>query len=172
MDGTDLPARLAELEERVARLEQRDVQQTSRTGADPEVFWALNGLRERLEPDAGAVLFAGAAPLPTGEYYEWQQAATVGGLLDLDWAECSAAFNALGHPVRLLLLREVLGGARTGAELKEHEALGTTGQLYHHIRQLVAAGWLQAAGRGRYVVPGARVVPLLVLLAAVNPPAT
>ncbi len=46
------------------------------------------------------------------------------------------------------------------------DGFGTSGQLYHHLRQLVAAGWLRTAGRGRYEVPPARVVPLLVVLAA------
>jgi hypothetical protein len=42
----------------------------------------------------------------------------------------------------------------------------TTGQLYHHLRQLVAAGWLRTSLRGRYAVPADRIVPLLALLAA------
>jgi hypothetical protein len=71
--------------------------------------------------------------------------------------------------VRLVLVQAVLAGRRTVAELEALESLGTTGQLYHHLRQLVAAGWLQTAGRGRYAVPGDRVVPLLVVLAAVGP---
>ncbi len=54
----------------------------------------------------------------------------------------------------------------TLSELNAHERLGTTGQPYHHLRQLVAAGWLRAGGHGRYDVPGERVVPLLVILAA------
>jgi hypothetical protein len=68
--------------------------------------------------------------------------------------------------VRLLLLREILQGARTTSELAAHERLGTTGQLYHHLRQLVAAGWLRTTARGQYRVPGERVVPLLTVLAA------
>lgn len=44
--------------------------------------------------------------------------------------------------------------------------IGYTGQLHHHLRQLVAAGWLQSAGRGRYRVPAQRVVPLLAIVAA------
>jgi hypothetical protein len=54
----------------------------------------------------------------------------------------------------------------TVAELRAHERLGTTGQLYHHLRQLVSAGWLRTTARGQYAVPGERVVPLLVALAA------
>jgi hypothetical protein len=159
----DLAERVAALEDRVAALEGR--------GQDPKKFWALQGLRERLPAETGGVLFTGAVPLPTGEYYEWQQGAKTEDLLAADWTELSGAFAALGHPVRLMLLKEILGGARSTAELQEHESLGTTGQLYHHLRQLVAAGWLRATGRGQYAVPGSRVVPLLVVLTAVGEPA-
>jgi len=60
----------------------------------------------------------------------------------------------------------VLNGAATTAELAEDETLGTTGQLHHHLRALVAAGWLTSAGRGRWTIPGPRVVPLLVVVVA------
>jgi hypothetical protein len=46
------------------------------------------------------------------------------------------------------------------------EGLGTSGQLYHHLRQLIGAGWLVQTARGHYTVPGDRVIPLLVLLTA------
>jgi hypothetical protein len=131
-------------------------------GADPDAFWALNGLDERA-PD-GAVLYVGSVPLPTGERIEWQWARTADGLLAADWSEVAAPLAALAHPVRLRLLRRVLGGAQTTAELADDPELGTTGQLYHHLRQLTSAGWLHSTARGHYTVPGERVVPLLVIL--------
>ncbi|TXS34052.1 ArsR/SmtB family transcription factor, partial [Streptomyces sp. OR43] len=86
-----------------------------------------------------------------------------------DWADIAESFAALGHPVRLRLLREILGGRRTAAELAALDETGTTGQIYHHLRQLTGAGWLHTKGRGRYEVPGTRVVPLLVVLTAAKP---
>ena len=68
--------------------------------------------------------------------------------------------------MRLRLAQLVLQGTETTAELAADADLGTTGQLHHHLRQLVAAGWLQSAGRGRYRVPAQRVVPLLAIVAA------
>lgn len=70
---------------------------------------------------------------------------------------------------RLRLLREILGGLRTAAELAALDEAGTTGQIHHHLRQLTGAGWLHAAGRGRYEIPPVRVVPLLVVLTAARP---
>lgn len=164
MVDESLPERVAALEERVARLESA-APDTPRN----EVFWALEGLRRR-SAGHGQVLFTGAVELPTGKHYEWQQGATTDGLLDTDWSEHAAPYAALGHPVRLTLLRAVLGGTRSAAELQETAGLNTTGQLYHHLKQLTATGWLQAEGRGHYQVPAGRVVPLLVLLSAVVPP--
>ncbi|MFF0157962.1 ArsR/SmtB family transcription factor [Streptomyces sp. NPDC005263] len=162
MADDSLAERLAALEERVSRLELEPA------ALRDDVFWALEGLRRRLD-GAGHVLFTGALDLPTGEHYEWQQGAATEGLLEADWADHAAPYAALGHPVRLSLLRAVLRGTRSATELQETAGLNTTGQLYHHLKQLTAAGWLQAAGRGQYRVPADRVVPLLVLLSAVVP---
>lgn len=183
--------RLAKRIERLERLEAGRPEPGDRAGAGPEAgpvsgpdsgpepvpaagaaatpaaesFWALDGLKRRA-PEPGAVLFAGTVELPDGRHCEWQQGLPAEGLLDDDWTGLADTMAALSHPVRLLLLREILRGARTTAELSAHERLGTTGQLYHHLRQLVSAGWLRTSARGRYEVPGERVVPLLVVLSA------
>lgn len=158
------------LAERVARLEGRvaALEGAAPAAGRPEpagTFWALDALKERVA-EPGAVLFTGSVTLPSGEHYEWQQGHPTGDLMSDDWSQNAETLSALAHPVRLLLLREILQGARTTAELAAHESLGTTGQLYHHLRQLVAAGWLRTTGRGRYSVPGERVVPILTVLAA------
>lgn len=137
----------------------------SRTGRWVPKFWALQGLKARTG-DAGAVLLTGAVRLPDGEPAEWQQGASAESLLEGEWSSTADALAALGQPLRLTLLREVLRGSRSVAELGSIEGLGTSGQLYHHLRQLVAAGWLRTVGRGRYEVPATRVIPLLVVVAA------
>ncbi|MEU1211229.1 winged helix-turn-helix domain-containing protein [Streptomyces sp. NPDC005790] len=173
----ELEERVAELERRMAALEQ------AAGGGQPSLgdgdFWALDGLKDQLEQVGeaaadGGVLFTGAVKLPAGERHEWQYGALTAGLLGTDedrpdWAEAAEPLAALGHPVRLRLLREILAGRRTAAELAGLHETGTTGQIYHHLRLLTAAGWLQTKGRGRYEVPGARVVPLLVMLTAARP---
>ncbi|WP_432195933.1 ArsR/SmtB family transcription factor [Streptomyces sp. bgisy027] len=165
-----------ELEQRVADLERRLAALESAQHTAPRLgegdFWALEGLKEQLAALTaadGGVLFTGAVRLPTGEQYDWQHGSLTEGLLEADWAECAESFAALGHPVRLRLLREVVGGRRTAAELAELDEIGTTGQIYHHLRQLTGAGWLHTTGRGRYEVPPGRVVPLLVALATARP---
>lgn len=137
--------------------------------AYPDEFWALQRLKVELEAlgsHDGGVLFTGSVRLPTHETYEYQYGLVTDHLLDAEWADSVDVFAALGHGVRLRLLHEVLEGSRTAAELSELDGMGTSGQIYHHLRQLIGAGWLQARGRGRYEVPAARVVPLLVMLSA------
>lgn len=172
-------ARLAELEGRVARLEQ-DLAAPPERGREPhapaqdqppvpatgDTFWVVNGLRGRLPAGTGAVVFAGVVPAPAGGEYLWQYGRTAADLLAADWAERSQTIAALGHPVRMLLAQLVLSGTRSVADLQADQRLGTSGQLYHHLRQLVAAGWLHQSARGHYEVPAARVVPLLVMLTA------
>ncbi|WBB77250.1 helix-turn-helix domain-containing protein [Micromonospora sp. WMMD882] len=174
---------MASLEDRVAALEAQVAELREQVTADPaatvpaatapttapdadDVFWALNGLKQRLPAGhPGAVLYTGAVDLD-GERYDWQYGLPVDDVLAGDWADSAAVLTALAHPVRLRLLREILGGRRGTAELAEIEELGTTGQLHHHLRQLTAAGWLRSAARGRWAVPPDRVVPLLAILTA------
>ncbi|MFF5309882.1 ArsR/SmtB family transcription factor [Streptomyces massasporeus] len=165
----ELEQRVADLERRLAALEGAQRTAPRIDGSD---FWALNGLREQLteagETDGG-VLYTGSVRLPTGEEYAWQMAALTQDLLEGDWTAAAESFAALGHPVRIRLLREILGGRRTAAELAELDEVGTTGQIYHHLRQLTATGWLHTTGRGRHEVPPGRVVPLLTALTTTRP---
>lgn len=142
-------------------------------GALPEeAFWALEGLQARLADIAsesgGAVMLVGSLTLPGGAPVAWQQGADAAGLLDADWSDRAAVFGALAHPVRIELLRHMLNGVQATADLAAIDGLGTTGQLHHHLRQLVAAGWVRQSGRGSYEIPAARIVPLLACVVGVE----
>lgn len=162
--GASISERVAALERRLQRLEGQPGAPAPQSAGE---FWALEGLESRTEPP-GAVLFTGTVTLPSGQHYVWQQQFSLADLLDQAWEPLGDALSALSHPVRLVLLRALVGGARTVAELHERVSLGTSGQLYHHLRPLMAAGWVKATARGTYAVPAERVVPLLVVLAAVG----
>lgn len=164
----------ARLQQQLLALTARvDALEEARSGATPaslreDDFWALNGLASRLADDPstadGAVMLVGALTLPTGTPVSWQQAVGTAGQLETAWTERAAAFTALGHPVRLELLRHILSGTHATSELAALDGLGTTGQLHHHLRQLVSAGWVRQSARGSYEVPAARIVPLLALV--------
>lgn len=159
-----LDDRFERLERRVAALETEPPADAA-AALDPGEFWALQELQRRMPP-GGAVLFTGDVTLDTGEHWSWQEARSAESVLHSDWGTASAGLSALHHPVRLALLHAVIQGTATAAELSALDGLGTTGQVYHHLRALVAAGWLTSDRRGQYSVPGQRVVPLMVIISA------
>lgn len=128
-------------------------------------LWALTRLRATA-PAAGGVLFTGRHRAPDGGHHEWQWAEPTEALLESDWSLLAPSLSALAHPARLKLVKEILAGNHAVADLQAGGSFGTTGQVYHHLRQLVSAGWLRPSGRGSYAVPPERVIPLLVILSA------
>ncbi|WP_370618040.1 helix-turn-helix domain-containing protein [Mumia qirimensis] len=162
-------ARLEALEQRVAALEAArpggEAQPAAPSAHDPEVFWVLEGLAAR-RPGAGTVVYAGSLTVPDGGEVVWQYGADTDELLDRPWDDVAPTLAALGSPVRMQILRAVLNGARTASDLLTELGGGTTGQIYHHLNQLTAGGWLTTAARGQYVVPADRVVPLLAVVTA------
>jgi len=168
--GTD-DNRLIALEARVEALERAERQRTAapapmagaKAAADP--FWVLNELKMMAIPAPGAVIYAGLVETPAGPV-EWQYGLPAEELFEQDWSAFARSLGAIGNPVRLSLVQAILRGTHTVAELSELATFGTSGQVYHHINNLVSAGWLAAKTRGRYVIPAERVVPLLVILTA------
>ena len=70
---------------------------------------------------------------------------------------------ALASMPRLALYRAVLDHPATSGELMKAAGLNTTGQLYHHLRELIGAGLIAQEGRDRYAVvperlPAARTI--------------
>lgn len=176
--------RVYQLERRVAALEAAVAQRQEPPhggqdeDAGPATFWALEGLRPQAR-GSGAVVYAGTFRSDAGEV-EWQYAHHVDDLLGapdptaaadedvdgLDVAEVASRLAALGHPARLAILAAVLRGHGRTADLVDLLDLGTSGQVYHHVKALTAAGWLRPAARGHVAVPAERVIPLLVAIGA------
>jgi DNA-binding transcriptional ArsR family regulator len=134
-------------------------------GLNPEKYWVLHGLAKSTHK-GGEVLYAGQVQVPTGEQYLWQRHGGANDLFKQDWATLDVVIAALGHPVRLRLLKCILEGKQTKAELEKLDGIGTTGQLYHHLKSLEEGGWVRSLQRGTYGVPAERVVPLLSILLA------
>lgn len=170
-----IDGRLRALEERVAALEDGATRPSATersgpggdvAGAPEDPYWALTGLRARLDPGRGAVLWTGMTETGAGPV-SWQMSRSTEELLDPEDSELSAAsLAALGHPVRIDLALAAVRGTGKLTELAEELGLASTGQLYHHIKALTAAGWLRSGARGYVTVPPERVIPLLVILGA------
>ncbi|MEU4164823.1 helix-turn-helix domain-containing protein [Actinoplanes sp. NPDC026670] len=165
--------RLDELERRIAHLESRidgaaAPERITRT-ANP-LTGALHAWRREADEQSlpGTVGYAGyvaareqlsARQIPLAE------------LLPADWGPAAGILESLGSLPRLALLRALAReGRRTNVDLQE--ALGavqgdtTSGQLYHHLRALQAAGLIQQRRRGEYDLAPQAVIPILTILAA------
>ena len=152
------------LEQTLASLVAPSASRAAEYGTDRQ-FWLVQELQDRYP--AATVIFGGTADTGSGPV-AWQWGVPTEQLTEQDWEPAASVLDALSHPVRLRLLQRVLNGAATTAELAGDETLGTTGQLHHHLRALVAAGWLTSTGRGRWSIPTPRVIPLLVVVGAVT----
>lgn len=150
----DADHRLSDLEHRVATLEQRigdrDVGGRGTGGA------AASG--------AGTVRYSGEVALHGEISWNIEYDAAAG--LALDDEPRTAVLAALGHSVRVRIVRGLLHGPRGTAELTEVAELASTGQLYHHLKALTHAGLVEQDGRGSYRIAPRAVVPALVLLTA------
>jgi DNA-binding transcriptional ArsR family regulator len=151
--------RLKAIEERLAVLEQTPVVPRK------EKLWALTYL-EKHAPESGAVVYAGTVSTETVGTYGWQISLPTENVLQQNWKGVAPIVSALAHPVRLEILKNILEGKRSSHELFELEGLGTTGQLYHHLKELQAAGWIKAESRGTYQIIAERVIPLLAIVLA------
>ena len=150
MADPDPDARLEALEARVAALEggRPPEGQAERTGEAGEIGYQGS---VRLQENAGPV--------------SWTIAYDAAATLDLPVGPVAEVLAALGHPVRLALVRRLLTGPAGTNELVEAAELSSTGQLYHHLRTLTSARVVEQDGR-RYRVPTTGVVPVLVALLA------
>lgn len=138
----------------------------------PEPFWLLDHLARNTGPGfardgvEGSVAYGGRVRAPGAGELVWQLEHPVPDVLEADLAAAAAVLDALGHPLRLEILRRLLLGARTLGELQEIQGTGTTGQVHHHLRELRSAGLVVSRRRNDYAIPAERVVPLLVIVAA------
>ncbi len=117
---------------------------------------------------SGAVIYAGAARI-AGAKYGWQMERSVPWLLQLlddEPEKLSHTFAALGSPLRLTLLRELLQGPKTSQQIQEALGVSSAGQLYHHLKELLAVGLIEQKSRNLYSLPLRNTIPFLVLLIA------
>ena len=75
--------------------------------------------------------------------------------------------SVLGSEVRLGILQILFRGPKTAAELVAEMKFGTTGQAYHHLRELERAGYVeQRAGQWHFQMGVGRVYLTALSLAA------
>lgn len=162
---SDLTARVAALEAPPRAVAPAPVGPLPAHGAIMEVLQQRDGPPYAQGPVRGALLYAGAVDL-AGAEYTWQIERALPFLLDLDAEAVAPLLLALGSPWRLQLVRALLGGPRSSQQLQEALGLGSPGQLYHHLKELLAAGIIEQRARSEYRLAGRKIVPFLTILSA------
>ncbi|MFD3271150.1 ATP-binding protein [Paenibacillus dendritiformis] len=163
-----LQSQLNEIQQLVKQL--ADIQSEIETHVEEgEVGGEAPARHESEGEEAGGILYSGRYR-GEKESCRWTpQERTVRQLLDLDGEKAAKVLAALGHKQRIDILKSVFTAPLTGAELVEQLHMGTTGQLYHHLKALQGADLLVQEERGgTYAIPLHRALPLLLLWAAAS----
>ena len=172
-DLAALQTDLADLTERVAALEaaaRPTVRPAATVTTDLDLVRSLvDGLPSDGEdgPIDGSLVYAGAGPGPAGTT-AIQMAHSWNHLLAADPAPLAACLAALGSPVRLRIIRTLLAGSATTAQLAEALDAPSAGQLFHHLKELLAVGLIHQPSRGTYAVRPAQVVSIITALACAH----
>ncbi len=107
-----------------------------------------------------------------GRQSNWiRNAVSVDDLLSLiDEGVAGKVLACVGNESRLTILLEILRGPKTVAELVEKCHFGSTGQVYHHMKPLLAADIIveDKQQKGLYIVQPHRVQGIVMLLAGIS----
>lgn len=169
--------RLRELEARVGALEVASLRSAladsgsgptcpdgtgqSRTPTAGLDLWVVDRLRSDL-PGDGGVVFGGAVRTGAGiAQYQWCRTTAI---TEVEWDDQLERLAAVAHPVRGAILRRLLRGPASVAELVGEAVVSSAGTAYHHVAALTAGGWVAKQPGGRLSIPVGRIVPLLTLI--------
>ncbi|WP_117210879.1 ArsR/SmtB family transcription factor [Allorhizocola rhizosphaerae] len=148
MASRDLARQLAELKKRVDRLEGRAAPAAAPTADDPHVT------------------YSGTGPWRGGPVV-WQIIRGWTDVLAETGDRSATLFSALASTPRLRIVLELMDGeVLTTADLARRLDQPSTGQLFHHLKELLAAGVIYQPGRGAYAIRREHAVPLLAMLCA------
>jgi DNA-binding transcriptional ArsR family regulator len=165
VDRDELARAIEDLADRVARLEG------SVSAAPPRDGQIVRALLDAIEGDSerstgsAAVVYAGAGPWQD-EVVAWQMGRTWDEARAVPLEPVARALSALASATRLRIVGELLAGPVSTGELAERLDLPSSGQLFHHLKELLAAGVIHQPIRGRYAIRRQHVVPVLAVLSA------
>jgi DNA-binding HxlR family transcriptional regulator len=191
-NSDDGSARIAELERQMRAVTGRVTALEQAAGPLPRILPGPGGPSGAPGP-AGPVLRHGPgepAPRPGGQpagqgeeggeaavgywgsgqfglrYMGIRQQATLSQVFAAEPEAVTRVFAALASPARIVLLRSLVGGPRTSQQLREVLDAPSVGQLYHHLRELLAAGLVVQPGRSVYEIPPGKVIAVCVAVSA------
>src|SRR5581483_1865691 len=174
----DWQDRLTTLEEQVAMLRDRLIALEGQmsTGSAADVLPTIVQARTAIPPpDSGApssqsgaiqgtLSYAGAIQL-AGRPFRFQQRLPAQSLFEADPDLLTQIFAALSSPHRVIILRTLCERPCTAQQLQEVLGMGSAGQLYHHLKELLAADLITQRERSSaYTIEPAKVIPICAVL--------
>jgi DNA-binding transcriptional ArsR family regulator len=149
---------LEQLSRRLDALEQ---------GLQPRRQSGEGGATEELAADdeAGGSLSISGSIRQGDRRFSFRQRADLADVLEADPEAVARVFAALGSPFRVRLLRLLIEGPQTSQRLQDGLRVGAVGQLYHHLKELLAAGLIGQRKRGVYAIREEIVMPVLMAFA-------
>ena len=166
MKPHELADAVADLAVRVAALE------AGRTTAAPIANKDLSIVRSLVSElaafdegavESGTVLYAGAGTAAAG-VVAWQMDRSWTELTELEPGPIARLLAALGNAQRVQLVQALIHAPATTAELSGRLDEPSTGQLFHHLKELLAAGVVYQPHRGTYAIRQQHIVPLLTVI--------
>jgi ArsR family transcriptional regulator len=174
----DLPDRLAALEEQVAVLwtrlaaVEKRISSAPSAGSSEALFQtrtpALTRDQESQKTQPGMIQgtlnYAGSIQLAERPF-RFQQTLAVQSLFEAPAELLATIFAALSSPHRVIILRTLCERPCTAQQLQEVLGMGSAGQLYHHLKELMAAGLITQRERSSaYTIEPAKVIPICAAL--------
>jgi hypothetical protein len=115
--------------------------------------------------DESHVTYSGTGPWCGGEV-RWQIIRGWGNVLAETDGRSAALFSSLSSPSRLRIVGTLMSGQMTTSELARRLDQPSTGQLFHHLKELLAAGVIHQPVRGTYAIRAEHAVPLMAMMCA------
>lgn len=174
----DLQDRLAALEEQVAVFRARltaleeHISSTPSAGSSQALFQARTPALTRDQESQtsqprtiqGTLNYAGTLQL-AGQPFRFQQRLSAQSLFQAPPELLATIFAALSSPHRVIILRTLCERSCTAQQLQEVLGMGSAGQLYHHLKELMAVGLITQRERSSaYTIEPAKVIPICAAL--------
>ncbi len=164
---------VAHLSKRVAVLEEQEgVEKTAVSLPPGEIDFALldrlygrKGSPYIADGVKGAIVYAAAYQSAEEKLVRWYAESAAPSVLAFNGQLLTQILMALGHPIRLQLVRLLLKeGATDRQTMQTAVNIQSSGQLYFHLNNLLEAGLVVQLRRGVYEVEFGKVAQLLALL--------
>ncbi len=129
---------------------------------------AWDALEQELKKtgDTAVILIAGLSDDDNNSVKWWHKATTQ--VLDYPTSQIVQFCAPFANEHRVTLLKALMDGEKTSAQLAEISSI-STGQLYHHLKALLAARYVHQKERNHYVTTSVGKEALLTVAALANP---